>query len=428
MTSRPIREEVNEKTDNLNNTPCVHKPTLEGLPIKSHILESFIQAVAIAEFGGKLAYANNSFMELWGYDNIHEILGRSPLEFWKEQEKAGVVLTSLQSEERWVGDLVARRKDGSFFDAHLSASTVMDETGRPIYVMGSFIDVSECRYLENGLRRQEFRNQMILETAMDGFCVMDTEGKIVEANHVASEILGYSPEEIVGLSIQDLEVKETRRETRTHIRKIIKAGADRFETKHRHKKGWIVDLEVSVNLVEMSDEKFFFLFLRDLTERRQAERALKAKEQELEMQTKNLAEMNTAFRVLLNRRDEDKREIESKVLFNIRELVVPYLEELKRSGLNERQGSFVTILESNLGTDLISSFSQELSSRHIKLTPAEIKISSLIKQGNTTKEIADLLSLSVRTIETYRKNIRKKLRLTNQRENLRSYLLSIENG
>jgi len=428
MITKSTREEVNGKTDNLNSTPYVHKPTLEDLRIKSHILESSIQAVAIAEFGGKLTYANNSFLELWGYHDIQEILGRSPLEFWKEQDKAGVVLASLKSVERWVGDLVARRKDGSCFDAHLSASTVMDETGEPIYVMGSFIDVSERKYLENGLRRQNLRNQMILETAMDGFCLVDTRGKIVEANRVISEILGYSPKEITGMNIKDLEAKETRRETGSHIRKIIKAGADRFKTKHRHKKGWVVDLEINVKFAEMNHKKYFFSFFRDLTERRQADRALKAKERELEMMTKNLEEMDAAFRVLLKRRDEDKREIEEKVLFNMRELVVPYVEELKRSGLNERQESFITILESNLGTDLISSFSHELSSRQIKLTPAEIKISSLIKQGNTTKEIAELLSLSVRTIESYRKNIRKKLRLTNKRENLRSYLLSIENG
>jgi DNA-binding NarL/FixJ family response regulator len=105
-------------------------------------------------------------------------------------------------------------------------------------------------------------------------------------------------------------------------------------------------------------------------------------------------------------------------------LLESYLEKLKKSGLNGRQMTFVNVLESNL-KDLISSFTQKLSSKLYNLTPAELQVANFIKHGKNTKEIASFLHLSPKTIKNHRSNIRKKLDLTKKRVNLRSYLLSL---
>ena len=147
-------------------------------------------------------------------------------------------------------------------------------------------------------------------------------------------------------------------------------------------------------------------------------------EKELEIGKRDLDEVNAALKVLLKRRDEDKAELEEKVMFNIRQLVMPHLEKLK-SGLDKRQLAFAIILESNLN-DIISPFSRSLSARYLSLTPAEIQIANLIKQGKSTKEIADLWNVSGKTIEDYRKNIRKKLGIKNKKVNLRTQLLSLQ--
>ena len=117
----------------------------------------------------------------------------------------------------------------------------------------------------------------------------------------------------------------------------------------------------------------------------------------MEIKTSNLEEPNTALRVLLKRREEDKAELEEKVLFNVRELVMPLLEKLERTGLDKRQKVYVSSLESNL-TDIISPFSRRLSSLHLDFTPTEMEVANLVKYGKTTKEIAELLNLSGRTI------------------------------
>jgi PAS domain S-box-containing protein len=163
----------------------------------------------------------------------------------------------------------------------------------------------------------------------------------------------------------------------------------------------------------------------EITERKRAEEALKERGEELEGKTRNLEEVNTALRVLLKSREEDKSELEEKVLFNVRELVAPYLEKLKKSRLDDKQKGYTNILESNLN-DITSPFSQRFSSRYLKLTPTEIQVANLIKHGKSTKEIAEFLNLSSQTIEFHRKNIREKIGIKNKRANLRTHLLSME--
>ena len=158
----------------------------------------------------------------------------------------------------------------------------------------------------------------------------------------------------------------------------------------------------------------------DLLEQRVEERT-----QELQMKSENLEEMNTALKVLLKKREEDKFELEEKVIYNIKEMVQPFLEKLGRTRLDNRQRTFLEILESNLD-DIVSPFARKLSTRYLNLTPSEIQIANLVKQGKTTKEIAELLSLSTRTIESHRDSIRKKLGIKNQKANLRTHLMSYE--
>ena len=162
-----------------------------------------------------------------------------------------------------------------------------------------------------------------------------------------------------------------------------------------------------------------------IVERKRAEQALKEKGEALKIKTHNLKEVNTALRVLLKRRDDDKKELEEKVLFNVKELIVPYLEKLKTSKLNERQRTFVDVLESNL-EDITSPFSQKLSYWYLKFTPTEIQVANLVKHGKTTKEVAEFLNLSSQTIEFHRKNIREKIGIKNKKANLRTHLLSIQ--
>ncbi|MCK5784216.1 MAG: helix-turn-helix transcriptional regulator, partial [Desulfobacterales bacterium] len=165
------------------------------------------------------------------------------------------------------------------------------------------------------------------------------------------------------------------------------------------------------------------------TKRKEAEETLLRHRDHLEELVKdrtiNLEQANTALKVLLKRREEDKTELEEKMVLNVKELALPFLEELKQSGLTTRQNAISQILEHHLN-DIISPFVKTLSSKFYNFTPVEIRIANLIKQGKSTKEIAVHFNLSSRTIDQHRYNIRKKLGINNEKANLATHLLSME--
>jgi DNA-binding CsgD family transcriptional regulator len=164
--------------------------------------------------------------------------------------------------------------------------------------------------------------------------------------------------------------------------------------------------------------------LTDNTERKRAEIALQEKEQKLERQAQRLEEVNTALKVLLEHREEEKKKSEENILSNAQKLIFPYIEKLENSRLDDKNKTYVDIIRSNF-KELISPFANTLSSKYSILTPAEIQVADLIKHGRTSKEIASLLNVSLKAISFHRGNIRKKLGLVNKKRNLRSHLQSL---
>jgi DNA-binding CsgD family transcriptional regulator len=136
---------------------------------------------------------------------------------------------------------------------------------------------------------------------------------------------------------------------------------------------------------------------------------------ELTIKSVNLEEINVALKVLLN---------QMKVVANVQELVFPYLERLRNSKLDARQDECLSVIETNLN-NIIAPFMQNLSIASSNLTHTEMKVANLIKDGKTTKEIADLLNLSPSTVDFHRNNIRSKLGLKNKEESLKAHLLSM---
>ncbi|MCF8067232.1 MAG: PAS domain S-box protein [Desulfobacterales bacterium] len=162
----------------------------------------------------------------------------------------------------------------------------------------------------------------------------------------------------------------------------------------------------------------------EISTRKKAEKDLKQRSTELEMKTKGLEEANTALKVLLKQREEDKFEFEENVILNIKELVFPHLEKLKKIQSEEKQKTCLSIIETNLN-DIVSPFVHGLSSRYINLSSTELQVANLVKQGRTSKEIAENMNLATSTIDFHRNNIRKKFGISNKKINLRTHLLSL---
>ena len=156
----------------------------------------------------------------------------------------------------------------------------------------------------------------------------------------------------------------------------------------------------------------------DITERNRAQ-------VQAELHTEELENTNTALRVLLKQVSENKTEMESKVLDNFTRLVNPYLDLLEENLANTQQHEYVKVIQENI-KKITSSFSLNLSSSYLGLSPREIQVADLVRQGRANKEAARILNISINAVEFHRNNLRKKLGLQNKKVNLRTYLLSMQ--
>jgi len=286
-------------------------------------------------------------------------------------------------------------------------------------------NITEEVLAEKALRKSEEKYRALFEDSRDPVYIATREGKLVEVNQSFLDHFSITKEEIPDLNVRQLYVNPVDRQS--FQKQIEKKGSVKdFELKLCKKDGTEMDCLITSTVWRASGGSILGYqgIIRDITEIRKTERALQEREKELKVKTMNLEEINTALRVLLKRRDEDKKELEEKVLSNVKELVVPYLEKLEKTELNDSQKTYVGILESNLN-DIISPFLRTLSSTYLNISPTEIQVANLVKQGKTTKEIAESLNSSTRAIEFHRNNLRNKLGLKNKKANLRSYLLSL---
>lgn len=310
---------------------------------------------------------------------------------------------------------------------HAVANGILDHRGQTKFVNGIVLDVTKQKQAEEALRESEQRFRQLVETMGEGLAVQDENGTLTYINESLCGMLGYSEKDLIGQPAIELFDRKRRRRLRNQMTRRKKGSRGSYDINMICKNGQFLQVMVSSQPILDSEGIYrgSFAVLTDISKLKKAEQALKNRETELETKTKNLEEVNTALRVLLNQRNEDKEELEEKVLHNVKELVMPYLEKLSESVVDTQQKSYIDILASNVN-DIVSSFSRSLSAKYLNLTPAEIQIANLLKQSKTTKEIADMLYLSTRTVETHRKNIRKKLGLHNRKVNLRTHLLAVQ--
>jgi DNA-binding NarL/FixJ family response regulator len=145
---------------------------------------------------------------------------------------------------------------------------------------------------------------------------------------------------------------------------------------------------------------------------------------ELTLKTRHVEDMNTALQVLLRERENYKIMLEENVTLNINQYILPNFAKLEKTDLTMSQKTILSTIRESLN-HITSSFTSKIAVKCFNLTPVELEVANFIKYGSSTKEIADLLNLSTLTIESYRKSIRKKIGLTNKKENLRTRLMDL---
>lgn len=127
----------------------------QDLIIKDAAITNSLHGIAMGDMEGNIFYVNDAMVRMWGYDSSEEIIGQSAISLWIQAEQAELVIEKLLHQEKVTTEMEGLRKDGSSFIAHLSANISTDQSGQPLCLMASFIDISEQKEVEAALLRSE---------------------------------------------------------------------------------------------------------------------------------------------------------------------------------------------------------------------------------------------------------------------------------
>ncbi|MFZ0482641.1 MAG: PAS domain S-box protein [Desulfobacterales bacterium] len=426
MVKKPIYEELGKKGVFQKNEASL-RSLLHALPVGIGVVYDRV-----------VMEVNERLCDILGY-SPEEILGKSARIFYPTDEDFEYVRREkyLQIHEKGIGEVKTRfrRKDGNLIDVVLRSAPI-DPEDLSIGVTFTVLDVTDRKQAESNLRKSEQKYRLLVESTPDWVWICDEDGRHTFSNRGIKQILGYEVQKIMGTSAFSLMHPEDRKNVQKWFQnaKKEKRGWRGSIIRWKHKNKSIRYLEtIAEPILDAKGSLTGFTGIdRDVTARKQSEKALqnahdelKKRTMDLEIKRKGLEELNTAMRVLLKKREADKAKMKENVLANVKKLIEPYFEKIKNTGLNDQQKGLLRIVESNLN-EIVSPFTQKVSLKYFKLTSTEIQVATQIRHGYTTKKIAALMNVSPRTIETHRKNIRRKIGLEGKKANLRSHLLSID--
>ena len=284
-------EKLQKKVATLKNIESVYKQTEQELRIKEEAIASAINPIAFSDLDGNVIYANTAFLKTWGYDSGGVVLGKPVVGFWHKKEDALEMMKTLREKGSWIGEFIARRKDDSKFDARVAANLVKNREGNPVCMMVSFIDISDRRKAEKALRDNENKYRDLVENTVDIIYTLDTAGNITSVNEAIKTVQGFEPEEVIGKNFALWISKEELPKAMAAFKRVLNGEKIIAEIILLDKDGKGHNVEFSSTPVIMNNRVVGTRgIIRDITERRQIEKALRQSEQKYRLIAENTSD------------------------------------------------------------------------------------------------------------------------------------------
>jgi PAS domain S-box-containing protein len=245
----------------------------------SKAFRSSPNAIAITTLkNGEYVEVNDSYCRATGY-SAQELIGRTAqdVNIWAGAEDRARMFNILEEKGGVYNEEIDfRTKSGKIHTWLFSAETI-EIAGEPCLI-GVSVDITERKKTERALADELTRRRILIDQSLDGIVVLDVNAKVVEANQRFAEMLGYTPEEVRELHTWDWDTQYPREQLLEMGRNVDEKGLH-LETYHRRKDGSNIDVDISVNGVVVAGQKLIFCVCRDVTKRKQAEKALQESEE-----------------------------------------------------------------------------------------------------------------------------------------------------
>jgi len=434
--TKPIQKRVIVTYENITEFRRIESKLSESETLYRSLAEGTFAGVYVVQ-DGKFKYMNHHATSQLGY-RPDELIGRKAHSIVHAQDRKDVrmfVREMLDGRRTAPYHYRAINKRGEIRWIMETVTGIVYE-GRPA-VLGNNMDITELHEAKTKIEEFNELRSSILDAMPHAIWYLENR-RIIFANNAVETVFGWKPEELIGNTTRMLfrSDKDYRKMGRMAYGTLEKSRVFHVsEYVYKHKDGREIICRVKSARIGGSLHKLRHIgAIENITEQIETQNALRQRTRELEIKTQNLEEANialeetnTALNVILKRREADKSAIEESVMHNINELIIPCIQQMKKCRMDNAALKYASQTESYL-TDIVSPFLHRLSTKHLHLTHKEVLVANLLRDGKSSKEIADLLNITVMGVEFHRKKIRSKLGIKNTKANLRSYLLAFESS
>ena len=287
----------------------------ERLRMLSSVVEQSTEGIAVGDTSGNLLFVNEAFAAMHGYVS-DELLGKDLSIFHTPEQMPEVDAANRQilETDRFSGEIWHVRRDGTVFPSLMHSFVRRDESGMVIGMIGTMRDITERK-------RMEAKYRDLVEREKDLIYALDLEGNVTFTNPAVEQVLGYTPEEILGMNVLDLISKELRENSTAVRQRLIETGEIAAETVMVDKQGNRRHVEYSATVIYEGGRVVGTQgIVRDVTQRKQAEEELCKARDELELRVKErtieLSAANAALReVIAERKRAEEARLRSEIRF-----------------------------------------------------------------------------------------------------------------
>lgn len=409
------------------------------------LFENVPAAISLFNNEGELLFINNIGAQTLGRSQ-EELIGLTQWDLFPkkiaDRQMANIREVMKSGIGTVIGSETVVNKLNRCFSTNLQP--YRDSSGEITAALVIASDITEQKTAEENLRKSEEKYRLLIDNIQVLIAIIDYNGKFTYINDFGASLQNRTPEEIIGKTLKDILPKEFVGERLPKIREVIDTGKGKITEAHLVMDGYDAWYETIMQpyLDAAGKIESAMIITTEITDRKKAAIDLQQNHEELEKRVKErtrelananeqlnierraLNQKNIALKEVLNQIEEGKQQVENQIQANVNKILMPILDNVQDKP-PESIKAYINIIRDTLA-DIAAPFANQLDNEYSSLTPREVEVCTLIKNGMTCKQIALSLSISPQTVLKQRTIIRKKLGINNRKVNLASYLQSMK--